>query len=344
MPPVDLLLVSLGGTAGLREADFSLADVAAAGPARAVEFVPVAPARELRTFAWLDFAAAVNARRATSRALDAFSPRAVIYSSTTAALLAPVPGAIRFDAPACGESPGSPRRLAAAGRGAAVPLGAAAAAVERRAGWRRRRRRTPRRWWCRCRWRRRAAVRRATSPRSPTAPTRRRRAWTACSGRVGAGGAAGRGADRRGRGRAATRDAWLRARDGRGLARRAARGRVRFVGMLAPRRLPRAAAPLARLPLRRAARGLRDRAARGAGRRVRARHHALARPVRGAAARPRPRPAARRPRARDPDRARRPAARTTPSARPRRSRRSRRAAVDRVVAEQLLPRYLRALA
>ena len=34
------------------------------------------------------------------------SPRAVIYSTTTAALLGPVPGAIRFDAPAAGNRPG----------------------------------------------------------------------------------------------------------------------------------------------------------------------------------------------------------------------------------------------
>jgi hypothetical protein len=105
MVPVDLLLVSLGGTAGLRAADAALAgSLRRAGAS--VEVVPVAPARELRTFAWLDFAAAVNSRRATSRALDAFAPRAVIYSSSTAALLAPVPGAIRFDAPASGNRPG----------------------------------------------------------------------------------------------------------------------------------------------------------------------------------------------------------------------------------------------
>jgi hypothetical protein len=42
----------------------------------------------------------------TARAVDAFSPGAVIYSSTTAALLAPVPGAIRFDAPAAANRPG----------------------------------------------------------------------------------------------------------------------------------------------------------------------------------------------------------------------------------------------
>jgi hypothetical protein len=105
MAPVDLLLVSLGGTAGLRAADASLAGSLRRAGAR-VEVVAVPPARELRTFAWLDFAAAVNSRRATSRALDAFAPRAVLYSSSTAALLAPVPGAIRFDAPAAANRPG----------------------------------------------------------------------------------------------------------------------------------------------------------------------------------------------------------------------------------------------
>jgi hypothetical protein len=104
-PVVDLLLVSLGGTAGLRAADASLADSLRRAGA-SVEVVQVPPARELRTLAWLDFAAAVNARRATSRAVDAYAPRAVIYSTTTAALLAPVPGAIRFDAPARANRPG----------------------------------------------------------------------------------------------------------------------------------------------------------------------------------------------------------------------------------------------
>ena len=39
-------------------------------------------------------------------AIDEHRPRAVLYSSTTAALLAPRPGAIRFDAPAAGNRPG----------------------------------------------------------------------------------------------------------------------------------------------------------------------------------------------------------------------------------------------
>jgi glycosyltransferase involved in cell wall biosynthesis len=105
MPRVDVLIVSLGGTAGLREADAELAASLRRAGAR-VEVARVARVRELRTFAAIEFAWAVNARRATLRAVDAFAPRAVIYSTTTAALLGPVPGAIRFDAPAAGNRRG----------------------------------------------------------------------------------------------------------------------------------------------------------------------------------------------------------------------------------------------
>jgi glycosyltransferase involved in cell wall biosynthesis len=46
------------------------------------------------------------ARAAAREAIRAASPRAVIYSSSTAALLWPEAGAIRFDAPAAGNRPG----------------------------------------------------------------------------------------------------------------------------------------------------------------------------------------------------------------------------------------------
>jgi glycosyltransferase involved in cell wall biosynthesis len=105
MPRVDVLIVSLGGTAGLREADAELAGSLRRAGAR-VEVARVGRVRELRTFAAIEFAWAVNARRATLRAVEAFAPRAVIYSTSTAALLGPVPGAIRFDAPAAGNRPG----------------------------------------------------------------------------------------------------------------------------------------------------------------------------------------------------------------------------------------------
>jgi len=102
MPGADVLLVSLGGTAGLREADAELAaSLRRAGASVAV--AAAAPVREWRTMAAIELAWALSARRAAARAGPA---RAVIYSTTTAALLAPRPGAIRFDAPAAGNRPG----------------------------------------------------------------------------------------------------------------------------------------------------------------------------------------------------------------------------------------------
>ena len=101
----DVLLVSLGGTEGLRSADEELA----ASLRRAGAEVVVAAAerpREWRTYALLELAWARAARAAASDAIHEHRPRAVLYSSTTAALLAPRPGAIRFDAPAAGNRPG----------------------------------------------------------------------------------------------------------------------------------------------------------------------------------------------------------------------------------------------
>ncbi len=101
----DVLLVSLGGTEGLRSADEELA----ASLRRAGAEVVVAAAerpREWRTYALLELAWARAARAAASEAIHEHRPRAVLYSSTTAALLAPRPGAIRFDAPAAGNRPG----------------------------------------------------------------------------------------------------------------------------------------------------------------------------------------------------------------------------------------------
>jgi hypothetical protein len=105
MPRADVLLVSLGATAGLREADAELAaSLRRAGAA--VEVVAARPAREWRTYALLELAWARSARRAAAEGIAAHRPRTVLYSGTTAALLAPAPGAIRFDAPAAGNRPG----------------------------------------------------------------------------------------------------------------------------------------------------------------------------------------------------------------------------------------------
>ena len=54
----------------------------------------------------IELAWALAARSAARAAIDEHRPRAIVYSSTTAALLAPRPGAIRFDAPAAGNRPG----------------------------------------------------------------------------------------------------------------------------------------------------------------------------------------------------------------------------------------------
>jgi glycosyltransferase involved in cell wall biosynthesis len=105
MPPADVLLVSLGGTAGLREADAELAaSLRRAGAA--VAEVHAARVREWRTYGLIELAWARSARAAAKAGIAQHRPRAVLYSSTTAALLAPAPGAIRFDAPAAGNRPG----------------------------------------------------------------------------------------------------------------------------------------------------------------------------------------------------------------------------------------------
>ncbi len=111
MPPstrsVDVLIVSLGSTQGLRTADEQLRDsLARAGASVAVAYGR-AP-RQMRTLMLTDLAWARAARTAATDALATMgsSPRAIIYSSTTAALLWPRPGAIRFDATSAGNRPG----------------------------------------------------------------------------------------------------------------------------------------------------------------------------------------------------------------------------------------------
>ena len=119
MSRCDVLLVSLGATAGLREADAELAaSLRRAGAG--VAMVVAARPPTVRTFALTDLLWATAARRAAAGAPPA---RAILYSSVTAALLWKRPGAVRFDAPAAGNRPGrhgswqrpvERRRLAAA--------------------------------------------------------------------------------------------------------------------------------------------------------------------------------------------------------------------------------------
>ncbi len=134
MTRVDVLIVSLGGTAGLREADEELSgSLRRAGAA--VEMCRAQRPAELRTFAAIELAWALNARRAAVAAIREHNPRAVIYSSTTAALLGPVPGAIRFDAPAAGNRPGRHGAVAAPGRGPAASRARRCWCRGARAGW-----------------------------------------------------------------------------------------------------------------------------------------------------------------------------------------------------------------
>ncbi len=91
-----VLLVSLGTTAGLRASDEALAEMLGAAGAQ-VQVVRTPPARSVRTLALTDLVQARAAARAAREALSQSTPDAVIYSTVTAALLAPQPGAIRLD-------------------------------------------------------------------------------------------------------------------------------------------------------------------------------------------------------------------------------------------------------
>ncbi|MCW3018145.1 MAG: glycosyltransferase family 4 protein [Solirubrobacterales bacterium] len=105
--PLDVLIVSLGSTAGLRNADGELRDSLLRAGASVQIAHTAAPALP-RTLMLTDLAWALAARAAASRALGELrsTPRAIVYSSTTAALLWRRPGAIRFDAPSAGNRPG----------------------------------------------------------------------------------------------------------------------------------------------------------------------------------------------------------------------------------------------
>src|SRR3954471_4408321 len=105
MAATDVLLVSLGSTAGLRAADADLRGALERAGAR-VAVAAAAPQRDVRTLALTDLVWARAARAAARRALAEHRPRAVLYSTTTAALLWPEPGAIRFDAPAAANRSG----------------------------------------------------------------------------------------------------------------------------------------------------------------------------------------------------------------------------------------------
>ncbi len=101
----DVLLVSLGSTEGLRIADEQFAESLRRAGA-SVEIARAQAPAQVRTLMLTDLVWARAARAAAGRSLGSSSPRAVIYSSTTAALLWPRAGAIRFDATSSGNRSG----------------------------------------------------------------------------------------------------------------------------------------------------------------------------------------------------------------------------------------------
>lgn len=101
----DVLIVSLGSTHGWRIADATLADAMRRAGA-SVEVVATERPREVRTFPLTDLVWARAARRAAIAGLEEHRPRAILYSTSTAALLWPRPGAIRYDSLAAENRPG----------------------------------------------------------------------------------------------------------------------------------------------------------------------------------------------------------------------------------------------
>lgn len=106
----DLLLVSLGTTRGLRVADSAFLDQArrAGASAEAVAVRVGALDRLRRAYPANDLVEAAAARRALKAGLRR-EPRAVVFSTITAAMLAPrldVPFAVRLDSPAMLNRPG----------------------------------------------------------------------------------------------------------------------------------------------------------------------------------------------------------------------------------------------
>ncbi len=108
----DLLQISLGTTRGLRASD-AWFQAFARDAGATVESVGVrvgATARLRRAYPVTDLVEALAARRAAASAVQRLAPRAVVFSTTTAALLAADPGrpfAVRLDAPARLNRPGA---------------------------------------------------------------------------------------------------------------------------------------------------------------------------------------------------------------------------------------------
>jgi hypothetical protein len=104
-PGIDILVVSVGGTLGWRAAARELTAAFERTGASTVH-VEADPPREIRTFMLTDLAQASAARKAALVAAATHRPEAIVYCSTTAALLANRPGAVWLDATAAANRPG----------------------------------------------------------------------------------------------------------------------------------------------------------------------------------------------------------------------------------------------
>ncbi len=109
--PVDVLLLSLGTTWGLRIADAQFAElVQRAGASVAVVVTRIGATDRLRRgYPVNDLVEAIAARRALDAGIRRHRPRSVVFSTTTAAMLAgrpPMPFAVWLDSPARLNRPG----------------------------------------------------------------------------------------------------------------------------------------------------------------------------------------------------------------------------------------------
>jgi hypothetical protein len=101
----DVLVVSLGTTSGWKAAANELVGALRRAGAE-VDVVSAGPVPRVRTFALTDFLEALASRRAAAAGIAASEPGSIIYCSITAALLWPAPGAIWLDATAHENRPG----------------------------------------------------------------------------------------------------------------------------------------------------------------------------------------------------------------------------------------------
>lgn len=105
MAPIDILVVSIDTTSGWRAATGELVGSLSRAGVRVATAI-TGPIPEVRTFALTDLVQAQAARRVCRRGIAAHEPTAVIYCSITATLQWPRPGAVWLDSIAAENRPG----------------------------------------------------------------------------------------------------------------------------------------------------------------------------------------------------------------------------------------------